>query len=53
MEWSCEAPLWNKSTISIAYNLVQHNWHVEIDKHFIKEKLESGLICTLYISTNS
>lgn len=22
--------------------------HVEIDKHFTKENLQSGLICTLY-----
>ncbi|KAK3038196.1 hypothetical protein RJ639_030303 [Escallonia herrerae] len=25
--------------------------HVEVDRHFIKEKLESGLICTPYMST--
>lgn len=35
----------NKSTINIAHNLVQHERtkHVEIDRHFIKEKLECGL----------
>lgn len=45
----------NKSAISIAHNPVQHDRtkHVEIDRHFIKEKLESGLICTPYISTHS
>ena len=43
----------NKSTINIAHNPVQHNHikHVEINKHFIKEKLNSGLIYTLYVST--
>jgi len=41
----------NKSAISIAHNPVQHDWtkHVEIDWHFIKEKLENGLIATKYI----
>ena len=44
----------NKTTINIANNLVQHDKtkHVEIDKHFIKEKLKSGLICTPFMSTN-
>ena len=43
----------NKTTILIAHNLVLHNRtkHVEVDKHFIKEKLENGLICMLYIPT--
>jgi hypothetical protein len=33
----------NKFVIGIAHNLVQHNRtkHVEVDKHFIKEKIES------------
>ena len=37
----------NKAAISIAYNPVLHDRtkHVEVDEHFIKEKLESGLIC--------
>ena len=36
----------NKSTINIAHNLMQHDQtkHKGIDKHFIKEKLDSGLI---------
>ena len=44
----------HKSTISIAHNLVQHDRtkHLEINKHFIKDKLDSGLICTSYVSTN-
>ncbi|KAE8735933.1 Calcium-dependent lipid-binding family protein isoform 3 [Hibiscus syriacus] len=43
----------NKSTINIAHNPVQHDntKHVEMDRHFIKEKLDSGLICTPYVST--
>ena len=36
----------NKLAIDIAHNPVQHDQtkHVEIDKHFIKEKLEAGII---------
>ena len=41
----------NKSAISIAHNSVQHNRtkHIEIDRPFIKEKLDSGLISTHYV----
>lgn len=41
----------NKSAISIAHNPVQHDRtkHIEVDRHFIKEKLDSGLICTPYV----
>ncbi|KAH9697911.1 retrovirus-related pol polyprotein from transposon RE1 [Citrus sinensis] len=44
----------NKSAIAIAHNPVLHNRtkHVEVDKHFIKEKLDSGLFCMPYIPTN-
>lgn len=44
----------NKAAISIAYNPVQHDRikHVEIDRHFIKEKLEHGIICTPFIPTS-
>ena len=44
----------NKSAINIAHNPVQHDRtkHIEIDRHFIKEKLDSGLICTPYVSTH-
>ena len=44
----------NKFAISIAHNPVQHDQmkHIEIDKHFIKDKLDSGLICIPYVSTD-
>jgi len=43
----------NKAAISIAQNPVQHDRtkHIEIDRHFIKEKMEAGIICTPYITT--
>ena len=45
--------LWcdNQSAISIAHNPVQHDRtkHIEIDRHFIKEKLETGLIHLPYV----
>jgi len=43
----------NKAAISIAHNPVLHDRtkHIEVDKHFIKEKLESGLICIPYVPT--
>ena len=35
----------NKAAISIAHNPVQHDRtkHVEVDRHFIKEKIEEGV----------
>ena len=50
MRFCCE----NKSTISIAHNSVQHGRtkHIEIDRHFIKKKLDSGLIYTPYVFAN-
>ena len=43
----------NKAAIAIAHNLVLHDRtkHMEIDKHFIKEKIEEGAICMSYIPT--
>lgn len=43
----------NKSTISIAHNSVLHDRtkYVEIDRHFIKEKLDEGIICTPFVPT--
>lgn len=45
----------NKDVISIAHNPVLHDRtkHVEVDKHFIKEKIDSGEICMSYIPTKS
>ena len=44
----------NKSAINITHNPMQHDQtkHIEIDRHFIKGKLDSGLIYTPYISTD-
>ncbi|GAV82042.1 hypothetical protein CFOL_v3_25495 [Cephalotus follicularis] len=44
-----------KSAISIAHNPVQHDRtkHVEIDRHFIKEKLEQGVIIMHFISSEA
>ena len=43
----------NKVAIVIAHNPVLHDRtkHVKVDKHFIKEKLENGLIVMPYIPT--
>ena len=44
----------NKAAISIAHNPVLHDRtkHVEVDKHFIKEKIESRHICMTYVPTD-
>jgi hypothetical protein len=44
----------NKAAIEIANEPVQHDRtkHVEIDRHFIKEKLESGLLCVLFLPSS-
>lgn len=41
----------SKSVSSNAHNLVQHDTtkHVEIDRHFIEEKLDIGLMTTTNI----
>ena len=43
----------NRVAISIAHNPVLHDRTklVNVDKHFIKQKLDSGLICMLCIPT--
>lgn len=42
----------NIGTINTAYDPAQHDraTHIEVDKHFIKEKLESSLIYMLLIT---
>ena len=44
----------NKSAIAIAHNPVLHDRtkHVEIDKFFIKENVDSGLVCMPYLPTS-
>ena len=41
----------NKSAINIAHNRIQHDRtkHIEVDRHFIKEKLDEGLVCMSYV----
>jgi len=43
----------NKTPISIAYNPVLHDRikHMKIDKYFIKEKIDSGMICMPNVPT--
>ena len=43
----------NRAAISIAHNPILHDrtTHVEVDKHYIKEKIENGQICMNYIPT--
>ena len=43
----------NKSAINISHNPIQHNRtkHIEVDRHFIKEKLEEGEVCMSYGSS--
>ena len=44
----------NKVAIAIAQNPMFHDRteHVVVDKHFIKEKIEDGIICMPYILTS-
>ena len=44
----------NKATINIAHNPIHHDRtkHVEVDRHFITEKLEKGVINIKYIPTD-
>ncbi|KAL6323249.1 hypothetical protein AAG906_029256 [Vitis piasezkii] len=44
----------DQATKNIAHNLVHHDRtnHMEIDRHFIKEKLGIRLICTPYVPSS-
>ena len=50
MEVFCD----NMATISIAKNPVHHDRtkHVELDRHFIKEKIEDGLLSLVYTTSD-
>ena len=41
----------NKSGINIAHNPIQHDMtkYIEVDRHFIKEKLEKRVVCMSYV----
>ena len=43
----------NKAAISIAHNPVLHDRtkHIEVDKHFVKEKIKARVICISYLPT--
>ena len=43
----------NKAAVSIAHNPVHHDRtkHVEVDRHFIREKIDNGSFCMTYIPT--
>ena len=43
----------NKATISIAHNPIHHDRtkHVEVDRHFINEKIEGGMLNVEYVPT--
>lgn len=43
----------NKVAIDITYNPVHHDHikHVEVDRHFIKEKIDEGTINIAYVHT--
>ena len=43
----------NKAAYDIAHNPIQHDRtkHVEVDRHFIKEKLEERIIETPHVSS--
>ena len=41
----------NKAAISIVHNPIQHDRtkRMEVDRHFIKEKLDMGIICIPFV----
>lgn len=45
----------NELVISIVQCSIQHDRtkQIELDRHFIKEKLNNGLICTRYMPNSS
>jgi uncharacterized protein (DUF2164 family) len=55
LRWLKDEPIMlycdNKAVINIANNPVQHDRtkHVEIDRHFIKNKLDEGIVCMPFV----
>lgn len=45
----------NKAAINSSYNPMHHDTtkHVEVDRHFIKEKIEKGILCLTYVPTSA
>jgi hypothetical protein len=43
----------NKASINIANNPIQHDRikHMKIDRHFIKDNLDKGIVCLSFIRT--
>ena len=54
-ETSVPTKLWcdNQVVMHIAFNPIFHEWtkHIEINCHFVREKIQLGLIFTGYVKT--
>ena len=50
----CELRCDNRAAISISENPIQHDRtkHIEVDRHFIKENLESGVISLPFVRSS-
>lgn len=52
---ACRLMCDNRAAISISENPVQHDRtkHIEVDRHFIKEKIEAGIITLPYVKSSN